>query len=64
MPNLKSHYTLFLGVGLVSIGPPRDGWREWDPFIGIQVGIKTGAGQWGVIKVEILKYSILILGLN
>ena len=45
MPNLKSHYTLSLGLGLISISPPKDGWQEWDPFIGVQVGIKTGVGQ-------------------
>ena len=44
MPNLKSHYALFLGLGLVSIGPLKDGWWEWDPFIGVQVGMKTGVG--------------------
>ena len=45
MPNLESHYALFLGLGLVSISPLKDGWREWDPFIDIQVGTKIGAGQ-------------------
>ena len=64
MPNLKSHYTSSLGLGLVSIGPLKDGWQEWDPFIGVQVGIKTGIGQWGIAEAEILKYLTLILGLN
>ena len=64
MPNLKSHYALSLGLELVSIGPLRDGWREWDLFIGVQVDTKTGVGQWGVAEVKILKYLTPILGLN
>ena len=64
MPNLKSHYTLSLGVGLVSIGPLRDGWWEWDPFIEVRAGRKVRAGRWGVVGVDIFKYLILILGPN
>ena len=64
MPNLKSHYALFLGLGSVSISFSKDGWREWDPFIDVQVGIKTGVGWWGVTGAEILKYLTLILGPN
>jgi hypothetical protein len=66
MPNLKSDYTLPLGVGLVSIGLLSNSWREWDldPFVGIRVGIKIRVGRWGVAGVEILKRLILILGLN
>ena len=66
MPNLKSHYisSSGAGVGLVSISPLRDGWQKWNPFIGVQIGIKTGAGQQGIAKVKILKHLILILGLN
>ena len=45
MPSLKSYYALSLGVGLVFISLPKDSWREWDPFIDIQVGIKTKVGQ-------------------
>ena len=44
MPNLKSHYILSSGLGSVSISPPKDGWQEWDPFIGIQIDIKIGVG--------------------
>ena len=45
MSNLKSYYALSLELKSVSIGPPKDSWWEWDPFINIQVGIKTEAGQ-------------------
>ena len=64
MSNLKSYYTLSLGLGLVSISPPKNSWREWDPFIDVQVGIKIRVGQWGVAKVEILKHLTPILGPN
>jgi len=64
MPNLKSHYALSLGLGSVSIGPLRDGWREWDPFVGIWVGIKIEVGWWGVTGAEIFKCLTLILGSN
>jgi hypothetical protein len=47
MPNLKSYYALPLGVGLVSIRPLSNSWREWDldPLVGVRVGIKIGVGQ-------------------
>jgi len=48
MPNLKSHYALLLsGVGLVSIRPLNNSWREWDlnALVGVRVGIKIGVGQ-------------------
>ena len=33
------------GEELVSIGPPSNGWQEWDSLRGGQVGRKVGAGQ-------------------